>query len=190
MVNTKSEPIGLRPTKTCITCSVTLTPGENWYRSFVDKKHYKCKSCYDKRRVENRSKQEAPRLPSDVPSVVRDVRTRHQAELNKLQNTTTGVKEGFVYILRNPAWEGWVKIGSAVDPFDRARSYQTGSPHRDYVLVGYAYSDDRKSLERTLHKAGHEFRGQGEWFKLDPQSAISFISTYAEVHTNDQNPFG
>ena len=41
--------------KNCITCSVILDES-NWYPSFVGKKHYKCKSCYDERRMENRFK--------------------------------------------------------------------------------------------------------------------------------------
>ena len=42
----------------CITCGDLLTK-ENWYSSFVDKHHYKCKTCYDIRREENRIKQKS-----------------------------------------------------------------------------------------------------------------------------------
>jgi len=41
----------------CITCGELLTE-ENWYLSFVDKRMYKCKTCYDQRRIENRRKKE------------------------------------------------------------------------------------------------------------------------------------
>ena len=44
--------------------------------------------------------------------------------------------QGQVYILTNPAWEGWVKVGMAVDAVDRTGNYQTSSPYRDYEL-GY-----------------------------------------------------
>ena len=36
--------------------------------------------------------------------------------------------QGQVYVITNPAWEGWVKVGMAVDAEDRAGNYQTSSP--------------------------------------------------------------
>ena len=44
------------------------------------------------------------------------------------------IKEGSVYILGNPAWPDWVKVGMALDAEDRLNNYQTGGPFRDYVL--------------------------------------------------------
>ena len=32
-------------------------------------------------------------------------------------------KDGYVYIISNPAWEGWYKVGMAVDSQDRCGSY-------------------------------------------------------------------
>jgi len=42
------------------------------------------------------------------------------------------VKEGYVYVITNPAWPDWVKIGMAIDAEDRLNGYQTSSPMRDY----------------------------------------------------------
>jgi len=40
-----------------------------------------------------------------------------------------------VYVLVNPAFPGWCKIGMAVDAEDRLKQYQTSSPYRDYELI-------------------------------------------------------
>lgn len=57
--STKSETIGQTPTKNCIECGVVLNTETNWWPSFKEKKHYKCKDCYNIRREENKKKKES-----------------------------------------------------------------------------------------------------------------------------------
>lgn len=76
--------------------------------------------------------------------------------------SATGIKAGYVYALKNPAWPDYVKIGSAIDVNDRVASYQTSSPHRDYELISYFYSHDRVADEFNIHKL---FERNGEWCK-------------------------
>jgi len=157
----KLEIVGQTHTdKECISCSVPLTE-DNWYSSFVEKKHYKCKTCYDIRRVENRVKR-GERSPSLLAKLFGW----------KTQEVYNQVKEGSVYIMENPAWKGWVKVGMAVDPTDRLKNYQTSSPFRDYVLY-YSYkTDDRRKAESTAHaKLEQLFERNNEWFKCTPQEA-------------------
>ena len=77
-------------------------------------------------------------------------------------------KEGHVYIISNPAWEGWYKVGKAVDADDRCKSYNTSSPLRDYKVEHKVYVNDRNKAEKTAHthalKKAQEY--SGEWFKL------------------------
>ena len=63
------------------------------------------------------------------------------------------VKEGYVYVITNPAWSDWVKIGMAIDAEDRLNGYQTSSPMRDYELVHAISTPDRARAERVAHKA-------------------------------------
>ena len=56
-------------------------------------------------------------------------------------------KDGYVYVISNPAWKGWYKVGMAVDSQDRCGSYQTSSPHRDYRLEYSKYFLNRKVAE-------------------------------------------
>ena len=128
-----------------------------------------------------------PDYPGNHLMTVTEVRERHWSEIEAVHNYRTGVAEGFVYIVTNPAWPGWVKIGSAIDPVDRTRSYHTGSPYRDYELQAYAYSDNRRELEATVHADAADVRGMGEWFDMTIEEAIATINQHAEVQRYDQN---
>ena len=162
---TKLAIVGRTPTdKECISCSVPLTE-DNWYSSFVEKKHYKCKTCYDIRRVENRVKR-GERSPSLLAKLFGW----------KTQEVYNQVKEGSVYIMENPAWKGWVKVGMAVDPTDRLKNYQTSSPFRDYQLL-YTYEvDDRRAAESAAHvRLAKECDNINEWFRLPAAIANEMI---------------
>jgi hypothetical protein len=162
---TKLAIVGRTPTdKECISCSVPLTE-DNWYSSFVEKKHYKCKTCYDIRRVENRVKR-GERTPSLLAKLFGW----------KTQEVYNQVKEGSVYIMENPAWKGWVKVGMAVDPTDRLKNYQTSSPFRDYQLL-YTYEvDDRRAAESAAHvRLAKECDNINEWFRLPAAIANEMI---------------
>ena len=85
-------------------------------------------------------------------------------------------KEGQVYIITNPNFPEWVKVGMAVDSEDRLKSYQTSSPFRDYILV-YAYEvDDRRAAEAAAHtRLVKECDNINEWFRLPPAIANDLI---------------
>ena len=138
---------------------------DNWYESFVAKKHYKCKTCYDIRRIENRVKR-GEKSPSLLAKLFGW----------KTQEVYNQVKEGYVYVMTNPAWPEWVKVGMAVDSEDRLKSYQTSSPFRDYILV-YAYEvDDRRAAESAAHaRLAKECDNINEWFRLPPPIANELI---------------
>jgi len=86
-------------------------------------------------------------------------------------------KDGYVYAITNPAWEGWVKIGMAVDADDRCKSYQTSSPLRDYKLEHCTYFEDRRKAEHQAHKIAEEIADEcgSEWFKIPVEKAIEII---------------
>ena len=104
-------------------------------------------------------------------------KTFEDAAFNSLSKYTTS-SEGEVYIITNPAWKGWIKIGMAIDANDRCNQYQTSSPMRDYKLKFKKYFDDRRTAEQTAHtlctkKANNR---KGEWFKLDIKIAKDIIN--------------
>ena len=88
----------------------------------------------------------------------------------------SGVKEGAVYIITNKAWEGWIKVGMAIDAEDRLKSYQTSSPFRDYTLL-YVYEvNDRRAGESAAHaRLAKECDNINEWFRIPHAVANELI---------------
>ena len=85
-------------------------------------------------------------------------------------------KSGHVYVISNPAFPGWVKVGRAYDARDRLRSYQTSSPFRDYVLEWFLGTRDSCESERKAHGIlGARFDQRGEWFKVSPDIAEAVL---------------
>jgi len=98
---------------------------------------------------------------------------------------------GHIYILSNPAWKGWYKVGMAVEATDRLPTFQTGSPFRDYKLEYYKHFKDRRSAEKEAHilleKSSKSKRG--EWFQsslLNIKQQIETLKgeTYAPINTS------
>jgi hypothetical protein len=79
-------------------------------------------------------------------------------------NSIKSIRPGFVYAITNPAWPDCIKIGSAIDVYDRLNSYQTSSPNRDYKLETYVFVDDRLSYEKQLHE---KYNAEGEWIRTN-----------------------
>ena len=91
-------------------------------------------------------------------------------------------KEGQVYILRNPAFPSWCKIGMAVDAQDRLKQYQTSSPYRDYEVVKTYNTDDRRRAEGDAHALLEKhYARRGEWFVCDASLAITKLDSLFEV---------
>ena len=95
----------------------------------------------------------------------------------KENNSAKGIKGGYVYAIHNPAWEEYVKIGGAIDVYDRLASYQTSSPFRDYEVIGYVYSNDRLALEKEIHS---KFERNNEWVKTDKSTIKRFLKDHED----------
>ena len=123
--------------KNCIVCDVKLTD-KNWYVSSKKKGFYQCAPC----RREHANKVDNPKgnprrmyvngkyVPKKHPlHKAGNYKTFEGAAFASLEgyaNTT----EGYVYIINNPCWDGWIKVGMAIDAEDRCKQYQTSSPFR------------------------------------------------------------
>ena len=70
--------------------------------------------------------------------------------------TNSPTAEGYVYVIYNPAWTDWYKVGKADDVEKRLRSYQTGDPHRAYKVCYEMFFDDCKAAEEAVLKALQE----------------------------------
>jgi hypothetical protein len=145
--------------KCCNHCDVLLD-NINWSIGNVRKNNYICRVCDSKKGKRNRLK----RLALSI----------HQTALRQYNQ----VKAGHVYIISNPAWPEWVKVGMAIDAADRCSNYQTSSPFRDYVVEYSFSSTNRREDESVAHQklAAISQDRRGEWFKLPVSEAIGCIS--------------
>ena len=87
--------------------------------------------------------------------------------------------EGEVYIVSNPAWKDWFKVGMAIDADDRCKGYQTSSPFRDYRIEYRKEFKDRRSAESTAHRRLKRICNEyeGEWFYTNINKVIEVIES-------------
>lgn len=94
-----------------------------------------------------------------------------EAAFSALQNYKSS-KKGEVYIITNPAFEGWVKVGMGVDAMDRLKGYQTSTPFRDFEIQSFCKVDDRRAAEAEIHRRLESlYERRGEWFKCSVDNA-------------------
>lgn len=98
-------------------------------------------------------------------------------------------KVGEVYIISNPVWEGWYKIGMAVDAEDRLMAYQTSSPHRDYEIIYKVRVDNRREAEKKAHREAEKIAKEynSEWFFVDKDKAIAILQKVEEEYAHETN---
>ena len=138
---------------TCTHCGVKLVKDReklsyNWKESRVARHEYACNFCvgeYNKR----------SKLRKKAKSITEEVKKKYNNE-----------KRGYVYLIENPAWVGWLKIGMAIDAEDRCNKYQTGSPFRDYELLHTFNTSNRNRAETLALRAAEKIclERRGEWF--------------------------
>lgn len=100
--------------------------------------------------------------------------------------TTTGS----VYVIDNPAWEGWYKVGKAVIDEDRLNNYQTSSPYRDYRMCYSKSFSNRSNAETYAHqqlraKLREEYC-RNEWFYTELDVIIDIINSYVEEKQSNE----
>jgi T5orf172 domain-containing protein len=97
--------------------------------------------------------------------------------------TARSGSEGYVYILVNPAFTGYVKVGkTAKDPDIRARelSSSTGVP-APYAVAWDAFVSDCHHVERLVHLrlANARARNDREFFAIPLREAVWVLAEVA-----------
>ena len=118
-------------------------------------------------------------------------KTFSDAAFSSLINYIKCVK-GDVYIINNPAWKDWYKIGKAVDTDDRCNGYQTSSPYRDYRVVSRVSVSNRGIGEKIAHTLaeGMSRERSNEWFRIenlekeDFDKFLSLVKSLTEEKVN------
>ena len=173
--------------KFCTSCK-TNKPVEDWYKnkSQLDGLDVICKVCRkDTNQTNNNPKRmyvNGKYIPNAHPLYKPGrYKTFEGAAFSSLSNYEKST-EGYVYIITNPSWEGWVKIGMAIDANDRCNQYQTSSPMRDYKLEYTKQFNHRRIAEAQAHKlcARKATENNNEWFKINVNDAINLIESITE----------
>ena len=178
----------------CNRCEVVLVLKDNWLESQAKQCKYWCRSCMKTSNAASNPIQNPKNMYINGKYISRS-HPLHKAGIYKsfgdaafaaLSNYNKS-KEGEVYAIENKAWDGWIKIGMAVDAEDRLNSYQTSSPLRDYVLLHKVFFTDRRKAESTAHKLAAEVAKErmNEWFLMSPSDAIKIINGLDISPTND-----
>lgn len=105
------------------------------------------------------------------------IRVENKEALKAFNNQQTGTKEGYVYILINPAWPDEVKIGRALDWEDRLRDFNVGDPNRAYTMPFRRHFQDRVAAEKEAHRLLKDLRLDNEWHRTSVEHARSVIET-------------
>jgi hypothetical protein len=88
-------------------------------------------------------------------------------------------KEGQVYLIANPAWPDYLKIGMTVDTEARLASYQTYDPFKAFYIKNYEFVLDRRAAENRLLDEFGVHLEEGEWVKnTDALGIIKVIRTF------------
>ena len=163
----------------CSKCGVELTE-DTWVKSWKKIGYRRCKECSatsnarsnprnnpssNSSRMYVNGKYVSQKHPLYKPG---KYKTFNDAAFSSLVNYVFST-EGEVYILKNPAWDNWYKIGKAVESVDRCNQYQTGSPHRDYELVTYKKFKHRGVAEKMAHSLAESLsrKRANEWFYIE-----------------------
>ena len=183
--------------RNCRFCNVELSE-DNWYTSDMKSHVYGCKKCSKKRNDQYNPVHNPKNNPNRMYINGKYISKKHplykagsyksfdHAAFDSLSNYTKS-KAGEVYAIANKAWDGWIKIGMAVDAEDRLNSYQTSSPLRDYVLLHCSFFNDRRRAEAEAHKKAETLAEErkGEWFKMSSFEATKVIMAIDNPDTNE-----
>jgi hypothetical protein len=83
---------------------------------------------------------------------------------NNNRNKTPYSNEGYIYVITNPAWKGYYKIGQTVSLSKRMGTYQTSSPLRDFSYLSTVLVKDMNKAEKELlEELKRYYEVKGEW---------------------------
>lgn len=105
-----------------------------------------------------------------------EIRSGYEEEIRK-HGEQTSIKEGFVYMLSNPSFPGWIKAGMSIDYEKRLNIYNQYDPEGLYSFISVRWTNNRRQSEDILLKtlAVASDKRKGEWFKIDETNALNIF---------------
>lgn len=108
-----------------------------------------------------------------LAAVLADIRGRFEVEI-RTKGEQTSVKEGFVYLVTHPSFEGWVKAGMTIDYEVRLSTYNVADPLSRFELMAAKWVADRRNAEKKLlaRLAQTADERRGEWVRIELTEAV------------------
>lgn len=96
---------------------------------------------------------------------------------------------GYLYIITNEAFVGWVKVGTTENLTQRLHVYQTCDPFRKYKVI-YSiqhpkYKEAEKKIKETMKYFALETKN--EWYRVDLNIAKSRLDEQLEEYLTAGN---
>lgn len=104
--------------------------------------------------------------------LLQDIRARYGDEI-RVRGEQTSAREGFVYLVTHPCFEGWVKAGMTIDYELRMAAYNISDPLSRFELAAARWTPARREAERRLLAAlrEHAQEVRGEWVRMELATA-------------------
>lgn len=98
------------------------------------------------------------------------------------------MKSGYLYVITNPSFTGWVKVGTTWNLEERLHVYQTGDPFRKYKLEYSLHHPKFREAEQKIKEVMSHFALEirGEWYRIDLDFAKSRLDEALESYNNGE----
>ena len=101
-----------------------------------------------------------------------------------VEKSTINTKDGYLYIITNEAFKGWVKVGVTENLEKRLNQYQTADPHRGYKLIYSLHHPKYLEAEKKIKEAMKPFAKsiKNEWFEIETWMAQARLDEQLEEY--------
>lgn len=115
-------------------------------------------------------------LTAELAGILASIRSRFETEI-RTKGEQTAVKEGFLYLITHPCFDGWLKAGMTIDFEMRLATYNVADPLSRFEFAAIKWVADRRQAERKLlaRLSDIAIDVRGEWFRLDLGTAKAFF---------------
>ncbi len=98
---------------------------------------------------------------------------------DRIKGKQTAIVEGFVYLVKNDAFPGWIKAGMTIDYEDRLNTYNLYTPSENFQMLSIKWVADRRICETILLEELSKVAEitKGEWFKINESLALRIFNS-------------
>jgi hypothetical protein len=93
-----------------------------------------------------------------------------ESKIEKIERNATGKQQ--IYIIADSS--GHIKIGVALEPFNRLCELQTANSNELKLIKVFSVTDPTK-IENKLHGKYNRYRVRGEWFDMPPTKLMELF---------------